>query len=127
MTAPTPESATGHLDEPLAVIPSRHPAAGLAVGVVRDGRLRFTGTDSPTSPRAPVTQDTAFRTAGCTWMYAHQLTSSALVDAFIFLALAMVADPDWQPGGAVPGAARRPRRPDRSSRRSAAGLGGRGR
>jgi hypothetical protein len=25
-----------------------------------------------------------------TWMYAHQLTTSALIDAFIFLALAMV-------------------------------------
>jgi len=25
-----------------------------------------------------------------TWMYAHRLTSSALIDAFIFLALAMV-------------------------------------
>ena len=40
MTAPTAEPVTGHLDERLAAIPSRHPAVGLAVGVVRHGRLR---------------------------------------------------------------------------------------
>jgi hypothetical protein len=71
MTAPPEEQGTGHLDERLAAIPGRHPAVGLAVGVVRDGRLcRFYGHGfADIVSGTPVTQDTVFRTwAGiCGW------------------------------------------------------------
>jgi hypothetical protein len=37
---PPGQAVTGHPDSGLAAISSRHPAVGLAAGVVRDGRLR---------------------------------------------------------------------------------------
>ncbi|HEX2322093.1 MAG TPA: hypothetical protein VHJ18_24190 [Streptosporangiaceae bacterium] len=48
MTAPPEESVTGRPDQELAAIASHHPAVGLAVGLIRDGRLSsFYGHGSP--------------------------------------------------------------------------------
>ena len=53
MKAPPGQAVARHPDTGLAAIASRHPAVGLAVGVVRDGRLDlFHRTGSLTSPRA---------------------------------------------------------------------------
>ena len=68
MTAPPEEPGTGHLDERLAAIPGRHPAVGLAIGVVRDGRLfRFYEHGfADIASGTPVTQDTVFRIGSIT-------------------------------------------------------------
>ena len=59
---------TGHLDERLAAICCRHPAVGLAAGVVRDGRLSsFHGHGiADIASGTPVTQDTVFRIGSIT-------------------------------------------------------------
>ena len=77
---------TGHLDERLAAICGRHPAVGLAVGVVRDGRLRhFHGHGlADIASRAPVTEDTVFRIGSITKTFTAvavlQLCEQGLVD-----------------------------------------------
>ena len=68
MTAPLKDPVTGHADYGLTAIPSRHPAVGLAVGVVRDGRLDlFHGHGlADIASRTPVTEDTVFRIGSIT-------------------------------------------------------------
>ena len=68
MTAPPAKPVTGYLDEQLAAIASRHPVVGLAVGVVRDGRLSFFHGHgfADIASRTPVTQDTVFRIGSIT-------------------------------------------------------------
>jgi CubicO group peptidase (beta-lactamase class C family) len=68
MTAPPQESVTGCADQELAAIASRHPAVGLAVGLIRDGRLiSFYGHGlADIASRAPVTADTVFRIGSIT-------------------------------------------------------------
>jgi CubicO group peptidase (beta-lactamase class C family) len=87
MKAPPPEeAATGHLDERLAAIASRHPAVGLAVGVVRDGCLRrFYGHGlADIASRTPVTENTVFRIGSITKTFTAiavlQLAEQGLVD-----------------------------------------------
>jgi len=68
MTAPPGAAVTGQPADRLALIASRHPAVGLAVGVVRDGRLRLFhghGMADIASGR-PVTEDTVFRIGSIT-------------------------------------------------------------
>jgi CubicO group peptidase (beta-lactamase class C family) len=59
---------TAHPFSRLAAIGSRHPAVGLAVGIVRDGRLEsFYGQGlADIASRAPVTEDTVFRIGSIT-------------------------------------------------------------
>ena len=68
MTAPPEESVTGRPDQELAAIASHHPAVGLAVGVIRDGRLSsFYGHGvADIASRTPVTEDTVFRIGSIT-------------------------------------------------------------
>ena len=86
MTAPPGQAVTGHLDERLAAIASRHPAVGLAVGVVRDGRLyHFHGHGlADIASRTPVTEDTVFRIGSVTKTFTAiavlQLCEQGLVD-----------------------------------------------
>ena len=70
----------------LAAIASRHPAVGLAVGVVRDGRLRlFHGHGlADIASHTPVTEDTVFRIGSITKTFTAiaimQLAEQGLVD-----------------------------------------------
>lgn len=68
MKVPPEEAVTGHPDSGLAAIASRHPAVGLAVGVVRDGRLRhFHGHGlADIAARTSVTEGTVFRIGSIT-------------------------------------------------------------
>jgi len=82
-----PEGAViGHLDERLAAICCRHPVVGLAVGVVRDGRLSsFHGLGlADIASGTPVTQDTVFRIGSITKTFTAiavlQLCEQGLVD-----------------------------------------------
>jgi CubicO group peptidase (beta-lactamase class C family) len=80
------DGAAGDPGHRLAGIPSRHPAVGLAVGVVRDGRLDSCYchglADIPS--RTPVTQDTVFRIGSITKTFTAiavmQLAERGLVD-----------------------------------------------
>jgi len=84
--APAGQAVTGHLDERLAEIASRHPAVGLAVGVVRDGHLSsFHGHGlADIASRTPVTEDTVFRIGSITKTFTAlavlQLCEQGLVD-----------------------------------------------
>jgi CubicO group peptidase (beta-lactamase class C family) len=86
VTAPPAEPVSGHLDERLAAICCRHPAVGLAVGVVRDGRLSsFHGHGlADIASGTPVTQDTVFRIGSITKTFTAvavlQLCEQGLVD-----------------------------------------------
>jgi CubicO group peptidase (beta-lactamase class C family) len=86
MKAPPEEAVTGRPDTGLAAIASRHPAVGLAVGVVRDGRLRhFHGHGfADIAARTPVTEDTVFRIGSITKTFTAiavlQLCERGLVD-----------------------------------------------
>ena len=87
MKAPPEETVIGHLvDERLAAISSRHPAVGLAVGVVRDGRLEFFYRHGLADIAAgtPVTEDTVFRIGSITKTFTAiavmQLFEQGLVD-----------------------------------------------
>ena len=86
MTAPLDDPVTGHADYGLTAIPSRHPAVGLAVGVVRDGRLDlFHGHGlADIASRTPVTEDTVFRIGSITKTFTAiavlQLAEQGLVD-----------------------------------------------
>jgi CubicO group peptidase (beta-lactamase class C family) len=86
VTAPPAVPVTGHLDERLAAICCRHPAVGLAVGVVRDGRLcSFHGHGlADIASGTPVTQDTVFRIGSITKTFTAvavlQLCEQGLVD-----------------------------------------------
>ena len=86
MTAPPEDAVTGQLEARLAVIPSRHPAVGLAVGVVRDGRLEFFYGHglADTASRTPVSEDTVFRIGSITKTFTAvavlQLCEQGLVD-----------------------------------------------
>lgn len=77
---------TGSLDYGLATISGRHPAVGLAVGVVRDGCLSdFRGHGlADIASRTPVTQDTVFRIGSITKTFTAiavlQLCEEGLVD-----------------------------------------------
>ncbi len=77
---------TGGLDERLAAIASRHPAVGLAVGVVRDGHLScFHGHGlADIASCTPVTEDTVFRIGSITKTFTAiavlQLCERGLVD-----------------------------------------------
>lgn len=79
-------SETGDLDERLAAVPGHHPAVGLAIGVVRDGRLRhFHGHGlADIASRTPVTEDTVFRIGSITKTFTAiavlQLCELGLVD-----------------------------------------------
>jgi CubicO group peptidase (beta-lactamase class C family) len=68
MTAPPKGALTGLPEHRLAAIASRHPAVGLAVGVIRDGRLSsFYGHGlADIASRTPVTEDTVFRIGSIT-------------------------------------------------------------
>jgi CubicO group peptidase (beta-lactamase class C family) len=80
------QEALVHEDQWLTAIASRHPAVGLAAGVVRDGRLElFQGhglTDIGT--RTPVTEDTVFRIGSITKTFTAiavmQLWEKGLID-----------------------------------------------
>jgi CubicO group peptidase (beta-lactamase class C family) len=84
--APPEEAARWHPDHKLAEILSRHPAVGLAVGVVRDGRLDlFHGHGlADIASRTPVTEDTVFRIGSITKTFTAiavvQLAQQGLVD-----------------------------------------------
>ena len=86
MTAPPAEVIAGHADELLTAIASRHPAVGLAVGVVRDGGLLdFHGHGlADIASRTPVTADTVFRIGSLTKTFTAiavlQLCEQGLVD-----------------------------------------------
>jgi len=86
MKAPPEEAVAGHPDTGLAAIASRHPAVGLAVGVVRDGRLRlFHGHGlADIASRTMVTEDTVFRIGSITKTFTAiaimQLAEQGLVD-----------------------------------------------
>ncbi len=86
MKTPPEEAVTGHIDERLAAIASRHPAVGLAVGVVRDGRLcHFHGHGlADIASRTPVTEDTVFRIGSITKTFTAiavlQLCELGLID-----------------------------------------------
>jgi CubicO group peptidase (beta-lactamase class C family) len=56
------------LDGWIGEVLNRHPAAGFALGVVRDGRLAFFGAHGPADidPATPITQDSVFRIASIT-------------------------------------------------------------
>lgn len=70
----------------VAEIPSRHPAVGLAVGVVRDGRVEscYCHGLADIASRTPVTQDTVFRIGSITKTFTAialmQLAEQGLVD-----------------------------------------------
>jgi CubicO group peptidase (beta-lactamase class C family) len=86
MTAPLKDPVTAHADYGLTAIPSRHPAVGLAVGVVQDGRLDlFHGHGlADIVSRTPVTEDTVFRIGSITKTFTAvavlQLCEQGLVD-----------------------------------------------
>jgi CubicO group peptidase (beta-lactamase class C family) len=86
MKAPPVGAVTGHPDSVLAAIASRHPAVGLAIGVVRDGRLSsFHGHGlADIASRALVTEDTVFRIGSITKTFTAtavlQLCEQGLVD-----------------------------------------------
>jgi CubicO group peptidase (beta-lactamase class C family) len=86
MKAPPIEAVTGHPDSMLAAIASRHPAVGLAIGVVRDGRLSsFHGHGlADIASRTPVTEGTVFRIGSITKTFTAiallQLAEQGLVD-----------------------------------------------
>jgi len=68
MNALPEDVVAGYPDSGLAMLASRHPAVGLAVGVVRGGRLDLFhghGLDDLSS-RAQVTEDTVFRIGSLT-------------------------------------------------------------
>jgi len=77
---------TGHPASVLAAIASRHPIVGLALGVVRDGRLcHFHGHGlADIASRTPVTEDTAFRIGSSTKTFTAiavlQLCEQGLID-----------------------------------------------
>ncbi len=85
MTAPPGQAAAGPARGP-AAIASRHPAVGLAVGVVRDGHLqRFYGHGlAGIASRTPVTEDTVFRIGSLTKTFTAvavlQLSEQGLID-----------------------------------------------
>ena len=86
MKAPPEEAVSGHPDSGPAAIASRHPAVGLAVGVVRDGRLTFFHGHglADIASRTPVTEDTAFRIGSITKTFTAiavlQLCEQGLID-----------------------------------------------
>jgi CubicO group peptidase (beta-lactamase class C family) len=98
MTAPLTDPRVGHwADGPLGIdalelearireILNRHPAVGLAVGVVRDGRLEFFSGHglADIASDTPITQDTVFRIASITKTFTAmavlQLWEQGLVD-----------------------------------------------
>lgn len=77
---------TGMLDSDLGAIAARHPAVGLAVGVVRDGRLSsFHGHGfADIASRTQVTEDTVFRIGSITKTFTAiavlQLGEEGLID-----------------------------------------------
>jgi len=80
------EAAAAHLCSRFAAIASRHPTVGLAIGVVRAGRLEtFYGHGlADIAARAPVTEDTVFRIGSITKTFTAvaimQLSEQGLVD-----------------------------------------------
>jgi CubicO group peptidase (beta-lactamase class C family) len=86
MRAPSGDAVTGCTDSGLAAIASRHPAVGLAVGVIRDGRLaHFHGHGlADVVSRTPVTEDTVFRIGSITKTFTAiavlQLCERGLID-----------------------------------------------
>jgi CubicO group peptidase (beta-lactamase class C family) len=86
MKGPLQEAVIRPPDRRLAAIASHHPAVGLAVGVVRDGRLDiFHGHGLADIPsRTPVTDDTVFRIGSITKTFTAiavlQLVEQGLVD-----------------------------------------------
>ena len=86
MKAPPGQAVARHPDTGLAAIASRHPAVGLAVGVVQGGRLDlFHGHGlADIAARTPVTEDTVFRIGSITKTFTAialmQLAEQGLVD-----------------------------------------------
>ena len=86
MKAPPGQAVTGHPDSGPAAIACRHPAVGLAVGVVRDGHLyHFHGHGlADIVSGTPVTEDTVFRIGSITKTFTAiavlQLCERGLVD-----------------------------------------------
>ena len=86
MKAPPEQAVTGYPVSGLAAISSRHPTVGLAVGVIRDGRLSsFHGHGlADIASHTPVTEDTVFRVGSLTKTFTAiavlQLCEQGLVD-----------------------------------------------
>lgn len=86
MKAPRKEPAAGHPDHRIAEILGRHPAVGLAVGVVRDARLDsfYCHGLADIASLTPVTEDTVFRIGSITKTFTAiavmQLAEQGLVD-----------------------------------------------
>ncbi|MGV1010020.1 MAG: serine hydrolase domain-containing protein [Dermatophilaceae bacterium] len=82
----SPHEPLDHLAGDVAALLNRRPAVGLALGVVRDGRLDFFHAHGQADVRAhaPVTQDTVFRVASITKTFTAisvmQLWERGLVD-----------------------------------------------
>jgi CubicO group peptidase (beta-lactamase class C family) len=82
----TDETVARTADGGLAAIASRHPAVGLAVGVIRDGGLSFFHGHglADIAARAPVTEDTVFRIGSITKTFTSvavlQLTEQGRID-----------------------------------------------
>ena len=88
---------------------NRHPAVGLAVGVVRDGALEFFSAHglADVAPGRPITQDTVFRVASITKTFTAiavlQLHEQGLVDldapanGYLRSYRLVTRDPSWRP------------------------------
>jgi CubicO group peptidase (beta-lactamase class C family) len=67
---PQPEVGATSLGRTIDAILGRHPAVGLAVGVVRDGRPAFVGRGlADIDSRTPITEDTVFRIGSVTKLF----------------------------------------------------------
>ena len=86
MNPPPDTIPAGPADSGLATIASRHPAVGLAVGVVREGGLSFFHGHglADIASRTPVTEDTVFRIGSLTKTFTAvavlQLSEQRLLD-----------------------------------------------
>lgn len=101
------ELDTGHLDQAVEDLLHEHPVVGMAIGVVRDGRLAYFRGHGVADRRTgrPVTEDTGFRIASITKtftavaiMQLHErglLDLDAPADAYLRSYRLVLADPTW--------------------------------
>jgi CubicO group peptidase (beta-lactamase class C family) len=108
VTARSEAAAISYLDRGVDGIASRHPTVGLAVGVIRDGRLSFFHGHglAEIASRTPVTEDTAFRIGSITKTFTAiavlQLAEHGLVDldapaADYLRAFSLIQAKPWHP------------------------------